>query len=157
MLSLEQTKDYHSYVREVLYNSRPAVSKTAAFDWQIPSIGRDTWGYSILDRHQRLHPHKSLIVPRVLGHLTECGRVVGILLERLEGDVASVEDLPEFANALRGLHEIGLVHGDVNRFNFVVDKQSREVGMVDFEHVAALDLDEAAAGLELEYLAPELW
>lgn len=82
--------------------------------------------------------------------------MIGILLERLEGDFASVEDLPECANVLRRLYKIGLVHGDVNRFNFIVDRQSRKVKLVDFEHVTALDVDEAAAGLELESLASEL-
>jgi tRNA A-37 threonylcarbamoyl transferase component Bud32 len=81
---------------------------------------------------------------------------MGILLERLEGDFALVEDLPACANALRRLHKIGLVHGDVNRYNFVVDKQSKSVRMVDFEYVAALEVDEAAAELELESLASEL-
>lgn len=64
--------------------------------------------------------------------------------------------MPECANALRRLYRIGLVHGDVNGYNFVVDGQSRKVGMADFEPVAALDVDEAAAGLELESFALEL-
>jgi hypothetical protein len=156
VLALEVIKDYRSYVHEVLYNGLPAVSKIAAFDWQISSMERETWGYSVVDRHQRPDLGEPRIAPRVLGHLTECGRVMGILLERLEGNFASVEDLPERANTLRRLHEIGLVHGDVNRYNFIVDKQSGKVKMVDFEHVAALDVDEAAAGLELESLASEL-
>jgi hypothetical protein len=155
VLSLEQTKDYRSYVHEVFYNIS-TVSKIAAFDYLIPSMERETWGYSILDRYQRRHPGESPIASRVLGHLTECGRVIGILLERLEGDVASVEGLPACANALRRLYRNGLVQGGVNGYNFVVDGQSRKVGMADFEPVAALDVVEAAAGLELESFALEL-
>lgn len=67
------------------------------------------------------------IVPRVLGHLTEVGRVMGILLERLDGEFASADDLPACSSTIRRLHEIGLVHGNVNRYNFIVDKQSRQV------------------------------
>jgi hypothetical protein len=117
---------------------------------------RETWGYRILDRYQGRHLGEPPIAARVLGHLTECGRVIGVLLERLEGDFASVEGLPECANALRRLYRIGLVHGGVNGYNFVLNRRGMKVKTVDFEHVAALDVDEAAAGLELEFLASEL-
>ena len=61
------------------------------------------------------------------------------MLERLDGEFASADDLTGCSNALRRLHEIGMIHGDVNRYNFVVDRQSRRASMVDFEHAAALD------------------
>ena len=81
---------------------------------------------------------------------------MGILLERLEGEFASLEDLPECASTLRRLQEIGVVHGDANRCNFLVDRQSKKVKMVDLEWVVALEVDEAAAGWVLESLASEL-
>ena len=154
VLSLTQSKCHRSNVHEVLYGGIPAISKIAAFDWQIPRLGRETWAYSILDQHQRPEFGEPKISPRVLGHLTECGRVMGILLERLDEGFASADDLPDCSNALRRLHEIGMVHGDVNRYNFVVNKQSRQVSMVDLEHAAALD--EATAELELQSLVSEL-
>jgi hypothetical protein len=147
---------YRPNVHEILYNCLPATSKIAAFDGQTPSMERETWGYSVVDRHQNVHSGEPRIAPWVLGHLTECGRVMGILLERLEGGFASLEDLLECASTLCRLHEIGVVHGDANRYNLIVDKQSKKVKMVDFEWVAALEVDEAAAGLELESLASEL-
>lgn len=157
VLSLEQTKRHRSNVHEVLYGGVPAVSKIAAFDWQVPSLERETWAYSILDQHQRPELGEPKISPRVLGHLTECGRVTGILLERLDGDFASTDDLPDCSNTLRRLHEIGLIHGDVDRYNFVIDRQSRRVRMVDFEHAAALEtVEEGAAKVELESLESEL-
>lgn len=70
VLSLEQTRDYRSNVHEVLYNGLPAISKIAAFDWQTPSMERETWGYSVVDRHQNLHSGEPRMAPRVLGHLT---------------------------------------------------------------------------------------
>ena len=42
VLSLEQTRDYRSDVHEVIYNGLPAISKIAAFDWQVPSMERET-------------------------------------------------------------------------------------------------------------------
>lgn len=154
VLSLKQTRCHRSNVNEVRYGEIPAISKIAAFDWQIPRPERETWAYSILDQHQRPELGEPKIIPRVLGHLTEGGRVTGILLERLEGDFALADDLPECSKVLQRLHEIGIIHGDVNRYNFIVDKQSRQVAMVDFEHAAALD--EVTAKTELQSLASEL-
>ena len=154
VLSLRQIKRHRSNVHEVLYGEIPAISKIAAFDWQIPQLERETWAYSVLDQHQRPVSGEPTISPRVLGHLTERGRVMGILLERLDGDFASADDLPECSNALRRLHEIGMTHGDVNRYNFIVDRRSRHVSMVDFEHAAALD--EETAKTELQSLASML-
>lgn len=74
VLSLEEIEYRRSTVHEVLYNGTAATSKIAAFDWQIPSIEREIWAYGILDEHQHEHPEEPQISPRVLGHLTECGR-----------------------------------------------------------------------------------
>jgi hypothetical protein len=78
MLSLTQTKRHRSNVHEVCYNGTPAISNIAAFDWQIPSLERETWAYSVLDQHQRPELGQPRTSPQVLGHMTECGRVIGI-------------------------------------------------------------------------------
>ncbi|GAB7325222.1 hypothetical protein MBLNU13_g09292t2 [Cladosporium sp. NU13] len=146
---------HRSNVYEVLCRGIPAISKIAAFDWQISSLERETWAYSVLDQNQRLELDEPKISPRVLGHLPECGRVMGILLERLDGEFASADDLPNCSSTLGRLHEIGLVHGDVNRYTFIVDdNQNRQVRMVVFEHAAALD--EIMAKMELQTLVSEL-
>lgn len=151
VLSLQQTKRHRSNVHEVIYNGKPAVAKIAAFEWQMPSLERETWAYMVLDQQQL---GESTVSPRVLGHLTECGRVIGLLFEKLDGRCASLSDLPNCASALRRLHEIGLTHGDVNRYNFIIDEQDGRVRMVDFEHASAFE--EVAASEELESLEKEL-
>ena len=76
------------------------------------------------------------------------------MLERLDGVFASADDLTGCSNALRRLHEIGMIHGDVNRYNFVIERQSRQLSMVDFEHAEALD--EVTAEAERQSLVSEL-
>jgi RIO1 family len=49
---------------------------------------------------------------------------------------------------------MGLVHGDGNRFNLIVDRSSGHVWMIDFEH--AEEFDEEQARLELESLTSQL-
>ena len=141
-------------VHQVIYDGVEAIRKYAAFEWQIPQLERETWAYSVLAESQHPDSEVPLVSPRVLGHLTECGRVIGILLERLEGDYANITDLAECTDALRTLHGIGLTHGDVNRYNFVVDRQARKVNMVDFEYASAYD--EADAEAEIQSLPAEL-
>lgn len=154
VLSLPKTKSYKSAVCEVQYHGRPAITKIACFDWDIERINNETWAYSVIAKHQQSHPNDPRVAPTFLAHLTENGRVVGLLLEKLEGSYASIKDQAECEEALRRLHDMGLIHGDVNRFNFMVDGTNGRVRMVDFEH--ASEFDEEQARLELSSLSSEL-
>ena len=134
ILSLKKTKWYRSGVHEVLYQGRLAIMKHACFDWDLPRLENETWAYSIITRHHDQNPEAPPIAPKVLGHLTENGRIIGLLLEKVEGRHASIGDLPKCKKVLHKLHSMGLVHGDINRYNFIVDQTSDRVVMVDFEH-----------------------
>jgi hypothetical protein len=152
-LSLKQIVWHRSNVHEVIYNGVPAISKIAALEWDLPALEREVWAYSVLDRFTH-DSNDSQIAPNVLGHLTECGRVIGLLLERQEGEYASGEDLAECTDVLQRLHRIGLIHGDVNRYNFIVNRESKRVTVVDFEHATVFQ--EESARIELESLRVEL-
>ena len=65
-----------------------------------------------------------------------------------------MDDLPDYSNAVRRLHEVVMIHGGLNRYNLVADRQSRQVSMVDLEHAAALD--EVTAKVEFQSLVSEL-
>ncbi|KAI1312069.1 alpha-galactosidase A [Xylaria venustula] len=157
VLSLPRIKRLSASVFETLYEGRSAVAKIARFEWQIPSLTRETWAYSVLAETQQPPPP---IAPEFLGHLTENGRVMGFLMERLDGRFACADDLPQCAALLQRLHglgDLGLVHGDVNRYNFLVEEGDGGGGcvrLVDFEH--AQDYDEKLARAELESLPAEL-
>jgi RIO-like serine/threonine protein kinase len=73
------------------------------------------------------------LVPRFLAHVHENGRIVGFLLEKIERRSASLQDLSVCEAALGKLHELGLVHGDVNRYNFLVTEEG--VKLLDFERL----------------------
>lgn len=137
--------------------SSVVVAKIACFDWQVARIERETWAYSLLTEHRHLHPDEPPIAPDFLGHLTENGRVMGFLLEKVEGTSASIDDLAICEALLRRIHGLGLIRGDVNRHNFIVDRESSRSGtvrLVDFEH--AEDFDEEQARSELLSLPAEL-
>jgi hypothetical protein len=153
-LSLRKIRRLRPGVVEVLYHGRPAIVKYSCFDWDFHRIRRENWAYDIL--HNDHHKGQVYVAPRVLGHLTENGRPIGLLLEKIEGTFASIKDKANCEKALRILHAepLHLVHGDVNRYNFIVDAKDGNVRLVDFEH--AEEYDESKAQKEIESLAAEL-
>lgn len=101
------------------------IAKTARFEWEIPQIERETRAYQLLKG--------SGLSPRFLGHIHENGRIVGFLLEKIEGRATSIQDLSICEAALEKLHELGFLHGDANQYNFLVTEEV--VKLLDFEHL----------------------
>ncbi|KAM0430869.1 hypothetical protein ACHAPT_005501 [Fusarium lateritium] len=152
ILSLPRLSSHNSRVKEVKFEDRIAISKVAIFEWWIPKVEHETAVYETISKYQS--PYEHPIAPEFLGYLTENGRVIGFLMERVVGDYASLHDLPACEAALLRLHTMGLVHGDVNRFNFVVDSSTGQARMIDFEH--AEPYGEEKAQLELKELRAAL-
>ncbi|KAJ5323111.1 hypothetical protein N7452_011400 [Penicillium brevicompactum] len=131
-LELERTKALtasafeaisHSTLPSISQAPAKVIAKIARFEWEIPRIERETRAYQLLKRSE--------LVPRFLGHIHENGRIMGFLLERIEGRHASIEDLDICEVALGKLHDLGLLHGDANRYNFLVTGEG--VKLLDFE------------------------
>lgn len=114
-------------------------------------MDNETRVYSIIEEYR---DDGLAVAPAFLGHVAENGRVMGILLEKLEGDFASIDDLASCEGALSILHGMKIVHGDPNRHNFIIDRVKGDVRLVDFEHAEPY---EAAKALEeLQSLRSEL-
>jgi hypothetical protein len=149
IIELKAAKRYiKSRISEVMYRNQPAIAKIARFPWEIQYIENETFAYSVL---QKYAPE---VIPRFLGHLTEGGRVMGLLLEMVEGGYASIENISQCEKAVQAIHQAGLIHGDVNRYNFMVDTKTAAVKVIDYEHVEAFE-DELARN-ELNSLMDEL-
>ncbi|KAH9214490.1 hypothetical protein DL95DRAFT_389460 [Leptodontidium sp. 2 PMI_412] len=115
VLLLKRIKRHRSNVYEVLYEDQPAISKIALFEWDFRRIENETREYSTIREHLDQHPAEPPCALNFLGHLTENGRVIGFLLEKVEGEFASIGDMPNCQKVLRRLHGMGLIHGDANR------------------------------------------
>lgn len=124
-LSLNDIRKRNNQVSEVAYGSGTAVSKIARFHWEIGYLERETHIYSLIDGHG--------IGPRFLGHVTDGmqGRVIGLLIEKLEGRHAGIGDIVACQEVLKKLHSLGMTHGDVNRYNFLVTATGAR--LIDFE------------------------
>lgn len=101
------------------------VAKFARFPWEIQYIENETIAYQWISSHN--------IRPRFLGHLTESGgRVIGFLMERItDARHAGSQDLEACREVLSRLHDLGIRHGDTNRFNFLV--RDSEATLIDFD------------------------
>ncbi|UKZ76475.1 hypothetical protein TrVFT333_004180 [Trichoderma virens FT-333] len=82
--------------------------KLAQFPWQIPFFEAETTAYEWIVNQG--------VGPKFIAHLTEAGRVIGFVLEYIEGArSADVGDLVACQDSLAQLHSLGIKHGDINK------------------------------------------
>ncbi|PYH47042.1 alpha-galactosidase A precursor [Aspergillus saccharolyticus JOP 1030-1] len=118
------------------------VAKFESWHWYMYSMENETKVYQWLDGHG--------IGPRFLGHLTEHGRVIGFLIERISNArPAGTEDVEPCREALSQLHALGLLHGDINRHNFLI--RDGKATLIDFSTTRKCD-DEDMFREEMEAL-----
>lgn len=59
---------------------------------------------------------------------------MGVLMEKVNENFPSISDLSRGDELVRRFHQLELVHGDLNRYNFVVDHgESGGIRLIDFE------------------------
>ncbi|KAH7305031.1 hypothetical protein B0I35DRAFT_362563 [Stachybotrys elegans] len=128
-LELDKTKQLTAMAFEASHSAlspqATMIAKIARFEWEMPRIEQETRAYQLLEGCG--------LAPRFLAHVHENGRIMGFLLEKIEGRSASIQDLSVCETALKKLHKLGLVHGDVNRYNFIVTEEG--VKVIDFENL----------------------
>ncbi|PGG98979.1 hypothetical protein AJ80_09434 [Polytolypa hystricis UAMH7299] len=104
---------------------------------EIQYIENETTAYQWIDGHN--------ISPRFLGHLTEDGRVIGFLMERItKARHAGPQDLESCQQTLSQLHCLGVQHGDTNRFNFLI--RNAKAILIDFDSARKCDNYDALLG-----------
>jgi predicted Ser/Thr protein kinase len=132
-------------VHVVNYNSKSVVAKIARFEFEVPLVETETAVYQVIDGHG--------IGPVFLGHLIEHNRVMGFLIERMEGHHAGIPDLGACQAAVERLHSLRIIHGDLNRHNFIVSPSGAT--LIDFEN-ARKDGSKEEMQKEFSQLAEQL-
>ncbi|KAJ6788960.1 hypothetical protein PWT90_04197 [Aphanocladium album] len=147
-LALDDARKLRSNVYEVScpgFDS-PVVAKFARFGWEIPQLEAETLAYSWIEGHK--------IGPEFLGHITEQGRVIGFLMSNIpQCRHAGPEDFSQCRDALIKLHRLGIMHGDINKHNFLVSGGG--VTLIDFD-VAVQRATTEELDRELQALMGEL-
>ncbi|KAK2734633.1 hypothetical protein FQN57_001627 [Myotisia sp. PD_48] len=109
----------HSIVPSPLHPSGVLIS----WEWGLDSVygvDRETSVYSLIEGHD--------IGPTFLGHLTENDdRVVGYIVEKIHGRIATLEDLEACRLVLSKLHKLGIANGALDASNFLVTDEGRVV------------------------------
>lgn len=101
------------------------VARFALFSWEVLYLDAETLAY------QRIESQS--IGPKFLGHITEDGRVIGFIMEKVVGGKhAKPEDLSLCQAALSRLHRLGIKHGDVNKHNFLI--HDGRATLIDFDN-----------------------
>ncbi|TVY83328.1 hypothetical protein LSUE1_G001753 [Lachnellula suecica] len=146
-LSLEigQRLRANVYVASSPQFKKPIIAKFARFEWEIGYYISETQAYSWIDG--------SRIGPEFLGYLTEEGRVIGFLIEKVEGRHATHSDLLACQAIVGQLHGMGVLHGDLNKHNFLISE--RGAVLIDFE-TAERSIDSEAMEGELRGLEKQL-
>ncbi|KAL3418431.1 alpha-galactosidase A [Phlyctema vagabunda] len=146
--TLDRVERFNPRTYEVEWEDhKTAVAKIARFEFEIPRIERETRVYRALSTMQT-----ATWAPNFLGHLVENGRIMGVLIEKLEGRRAGIEDLDACEAVVTQFHGSGFVHGDLNRHNFLVE--NGRVTLIDFENAGPYD--HSAAQKELDELGEQL-
>ncbi|KAF2207768.1 hypothetical protein CERZMDRAFT_88239 [Cercospora zeae-maydis SCOH1-5] len=119
--------------------SQTIVAKFARFPWEIDALEKETEAYQWIDGQD--------IGPIFLGHLVEEGRTIGFLMENItDARHASENDLEICRHKLCSLHRLGILHGDVNKYNFLITNS----------HATLLDFESARKCTNQEELDKEL-
>lgn len=138
-------------ISRVSCDGETRILKIAQFKYEIPYLQQEVSVYSTLTSAG--FP----LAPRFIGYVYEetKDRTVGFLMEEIFGNPPDIQNLSECVKTVRLLHTFGIVHGDPNRYNFLMTENGAKV--FDFEvSVAKEDVGPAAAQEEIESLEAKL-
>ena len=122
---VEPVKYLRHRVWQVRYRGLLCIAKIARFEFEVPWLERETVVYGIIDGQD--------IGPPVVGHLMEEGRVMGLLIEYIPNTrPARPADLETCATLLRKLHNLNILHTDINIYNFLINENGDGL-LCDFE------------------------
>ena len=81
-------------------------------------------------------------------------RITGFLLEDIQGRYPDTNDLDLCQATVQQLHEIGIVHRDLNKYNFLITGKTARI--IDFEVSTCISDDGQEADNEMQQLAMKL-
>lgn len=131
-------------VSQVAINERNLVLKIARFQFETASIRNEIEIYSYLVQKG------FMLGPDIVGyvHEEEGDRIIGFLLEDLPGRYPSIDDLDLCQATIQELHAIGILHGDLNKYNFLISGMTAKI--IDYEASTHITKDSYEASNEMQ-------
>ncbi|GFF59408.1 LOW QUALITY PROTEIN: uncharacterized protein DSM5745_06187 [Aspergillus udagawae] len=148
LLDLTTVSRISDRISRVKYNGETWILKIAH---EIPALRREVLVYSMLTLNA--FP----LAPKFIGFAYEETKapIVGFLMEDISGHHPDIHDLTDCMKTVHRLHTYGIVHGDLNRYNFLMTEDGAKISNFEVS-VAQTNVDPAAAEEELNLLAIRL-
>lgn len=127
ILELERRERISERMARVVVGETTCVVKIARFKHELEALEREVRVYGAL------RDRKFTLLPEFIGYVyeEEEGRVMGFLMEELHGRYPDIEDLRACEDTVEQLHGVGVVHGDLNKYNIIVSRNVAK--LIDFE------------------------
>lgn len=124
ILSLSVTREVKSRVSEVSHSGQVSFLKIARFPREIRWVIQEMQAYHALAG--------SSLAPELIGYVSESSpdRIIGFLVEGVDGRTAELDDLEQCRLALDQLH-YHLIHGDLCKYNIFITSKGPK--FIDFE------------------------
>ncbi|EAW19565.1 uncharacterized protein NFIA_026390 [Aspergillus fischeri NRRL 181] len=151
LLDMRKVSRISDRISRVNYDGETWILKIARFRHEIPALQEEVSIYSTLTASA--FP----LAPKFIGFVYEetKARTVGFLMEEILGETPDIHNLKDCVETVRLLHTFGIVHGDLNKYNFLMTEHGAKI--FDFEASAAEgEVDPTAAEEELKALASKL-
>ncbi|OBT87959.1 hypothetical protein VE02_04515 [Pseudogymnoascus sp. 03VT05] len=136
VLELEVTARLKNRVSRVKLpgQERTRILKICPFAYQLRYFAQEVRAY------EALCERGCELVPRLEAYIFERSeeQVVGFVCDEVEGRFAGVDDYEECRRGVEKLHEFGVVHGDLNKYNIIIAADG--VRFIDLEN-AVLDTE----------------
>jgi hypothetical protein len=116
ILDLKPSSRISDRISRVVLDDKTMILKIARFQYEIPALQQEVLIYALLASRG------FAFAPKVLGYAYEelRDRTIGFLMEDISGRTPGAEDLKFCEGTIRLLHKSGILHGDVNRYNFLM-------------------------------------
>ena len=97
-------------------NDNPCVLKIARFSYELRALQTEIKAYGVLLASGYIN------APKFIGYVYEetDERIIGFLMEYLQGRHAELDDLHLCSVSMAELHPVGIVHRDLNKYNIIV-------------------------------------
>lgn len=129
-------------ISRVNLEGKQFVIKIVPFSWQLRYIAQEIAIYNAFVNRP------STLMPKLIGYVYEehPGRVIGFMVEALDGVHPGPHHRLQLREALRELHAQGVYHGDINNHNMIVTP-SGQVVFIDLEASILATTDEEKGSL----------
>ncbi|WEW57690.1 hypothetical protein PRK78_003157 [Emydomyces testavorans] len=127
ILELPVVQSLKTRVFRIELKGRRCYLKIARFGFELGWLAQEIQVYHLL------YQYSSKLSPRILGYAFEqrSHRVIGFVIEEVIGRRPSITDFETCKVALQELHDLDIIHGDINRDNIFITNEGAR--FIDFE------------------------